>query len=148
MIEALVSRILPHRDSRTQTVDLILSVPESVNDIRDGDLVELIAGGEVQEKGFILPREALTEGIRGLWSCFVAVHDPDAGPEAHRLDRRDLEVVHQYADAVVVQGAIKEGDFILSSGLHKVAPGQRVQIELVEPESIDNGLGTDLAKKS
>jgi RND family efflux transporter MFP subunit len=147
-IEALVSRILPQRDSRTQTVDLILSVPESVNDIRDGDLVELVAGGEVHEEGFILPREALTEGIRGLWSCFVAVPDPDAGPEAHRLDRRDLEVVHQYADAVVVQGAIKEGDFILSSGLHKVAPGQRVQIEVVESESIHNGFKTDLAKKS
>ncbi|MDF1851821.1 MAG: efflux RND transporter periplasmic adaptor subunit [Verrucomicrobiales bacterium] len=134
--ELPILRILPQRDERTRTVDVILDAHDANLSIRDGDLVSVQRTLEIREPGFFLPRDALTESTRGLWACFVATHDPEAGPEAHRLDRRDLEVLHEYADSVFVRGSIKEGDWILPSGLQKIAPGQRVRIlEVNSPTS-------------
>ncbi|MEM7600046.1 MAG: hypothetical protein AAF357_01365, partial [Verrucomicrobiota bacterium] len=82
----------------------------------------------VESEGFFLPRDSLTESVRGLWACYVATLDEEAGPDAFRLDRRDLEVLHEYSDHVFVRGAIEEGDWVLANGLQKVAPGQRVKI--------------------
>lgn len=123
-----ILRILPQRDPRTRTVDVILDAHDIDLSIRDGDLVTVRRNLTVEEPGFFLPRDALTESTRGLWACYVATRDPEAGPEAHRLDRRDLEVLHEYADNVFVRGSIEAGDWILSSGLQKIAPGQRVRI--------------------
>lgn len=131
--ELVVSRILPLRDSVTRSIDVILSVPGEWNDrLRDGDIIEVIDSSSVNEKGVFLPRDALTESTRGLWACFVAMKDPEAGPEAHRLDRRDIEVIQEYADSVFVRGPLQTGDWVLSSGLQKVAPGQRVKVVKVK----------------
>ncbi len=87
---------------------------------------------EIETPGFFIPREALTESVRGLWACFVALPDSEAGPESYRLDRRDLEVLHEYSDRVFVRGAIQDGDWVLANGLQKVAPGQRVKVLAIE----------------
>ena len=132
-----VLRILPRRDPRARTVDVILDLGAADLSPRDGDLVTVQRTMRIDESGFFLPRDSLTESTRGLWACFVAVADPEAGPEAHRLDRRDLEVLHEYADTVFVRGALKAGDWVLSTGLQKIAPGQRVRIIEVESAESD-----------
>jgi RND family efflux transporter MFP subunit len=131
-----ILRILPQRDQRTRTVDVILDASKAELPLRDGDLVSVKRSLKIEEFGFFLPRDALTESTRGLWACFVATPDPEAGPEAHRLDRRNLELLHEYSDTVFVRGAIEEGDWVLSKGLHKIAPGQRIKIiEVDSPHS-------------
>ncbi|MDF1657510.1 MAG: efflux RND transporter periplasmic adaptor subunit [Verrucomicrobiales bacterium] len=127
-IDLEVLRILPQRDRQSRTVDVILALPENKGSLRDGDLVSAMRTETIDSEGFFLPRDSLTESVRGLWACYVATPDLEAGAEAHRLDRRDLEVLHEYSDQVYVRGAIREGDWVLSSGLQKVAPGQRVKI--------------------
>jgi len=126
--ELAVARILPARDPRTRTVDVILEVPAGVAGLRDGDFVSVRRRREVATDGFVLPRDALTESARGLWACFVLVPDPAAGGQARRLDRRDLELLHAEAGRVVVRGALEAGEIALAGGLHKVAPGQRVRL--------------------
>lgn len=141
LIELEVLRILPQRDRATRTVDVILSLPSNKHLLRDGDLVSALRTEVVETPGFFLPRDALTESVRGLWACYVALPDPEAGAEAHRLDRRDLEVLHEYPDRVFVRGAISEGDWVLANGLQKVAPGQRVKILGVEePRSLPDSI--------
>lgn len=132
-----VLRILPQKDPRTRTVDVILDASKRELPLRDGDLVTVRRNLRVEEKGFFLPRDSLTESTRGLWACFVATPDPEAGPEAHRLDRRDLEVLHEYSDTVFVRGGIEDGEWVLSTGLQKIAPGQRVRIIEVEAAHTD-----------
>ncbi|MEM9016025.1 MAG: efflux RND transporter periplasmic adaptor subunit [Verrucomicrobiota bacterium] len=126
-VVATVLRVLPQRDRRTRTVDVILSAPEGAN-LRDGDLVVAQRVEWIASEGFFLPRDALTESTRGLWACYVALPEQSAGDDAHRLDRRDLEIIHEYADLVYVRGALVEDDLVLASGLQKVAPNQRVRI--------------------
>ncbi len=143
-VELTVLRILPQRDRATRTVDVILAVPAEASSLRDGDLVSALRTAKIEEDGFFLPRDALTESVRGLWACYVAIPDPEAGPEAHRLDRRDLEVVHEYTDEVFVRGAIGEGDWVLENGLQKVAPGQRVKIIQVNETDPVSGIRKEI----
>ncbi len=73
---------------------------------------------------------ALTESSRGLWACYIA--EPVAsrdrlGSETHRLRRRELEVVHQEVDRVFVRGTLSAGELVVSEGLHRLVPNQRVR---------------------
>ena len=43
------------------------------------------------------------------------------------LEQRSVEVLHQESDRVLVRGTIKEGDRIVSSGIHRLVPGQVVR---------------------
>ncbi|MGC1480347.1 MAG: efflux RND transporter periplasmic adaptor subunit [Chthoniobacterales bacterium] len=118
-----VSRILPSRDERTQTVDVILAVPDG-SGLRDGDLVTVRRDRTVEDEGFSLPLDSLTESSRGLWACYV-VEDRDGDL---LLDRRDVEVVHAGVEEVFVRGSVRAGEKVVSGGLQKVAVGQRVRI--------------------
>ncbi|WP_197455330.1 efflux RND transporter periplasmic adaptor subunit [Stieleria neptunia] len=45
----------------------------------------------------------------------------------HRVERRDVEVLHTTADRVFVRGAIGAGDQIVASGVHRLVAGQSVR---------------------
>ncbi|MFW6299355.1 MAG: efflux RND transporter periplasmic adaptor subunit [Oceanicaulis sp.] len=64
----------------------------------------------------------LAEGRRGLWSVYV-LEPEDA---AFRLEPRPVEILHSEAERVYLTGAVEEGARILSAGVHRVTPGQRV----------------------
>lgn len=125
-----ITRILPQRNPQTRTVDVILTVPTDLakqGTLRPGDLVTVLLEKEIEEDGIILPSTALIEGSRGLWVCYVTVDDPELGEGAARIARRDLQIIHEYEDRVVVSGALSEADQVLASGLHKVSPGQAIK---------------------
>ncbi|MEM0896589.1 MAG: efflux RND transporter periplasmic adaptor subunit [Verrucomicrobiota bacterium] len=125
--ELSVTRILPTRLSGTQTVYVIMDLPLDATGLRDGDTVNVEQFKEIQKPGFFLPRDALTEGNRGLWTCYLVTEDEEIGSDASRLEPCDLEVIEAYADRVFVRGGLKSGDLVLAAGLQKVAPGQRVR---------------------
>ena len=119
------------RDARTRTLDVILAVEAGERDLRDGDLVDVAVPREIADTGFWLARTALTEGSRGLWSVYVA--RPLSSPEAravdlHQLERRQVEVLHAMEDRVYVRGALLEGEHVVSGGLQRLSPKQRVRI--------------------
>lgn len=128
-----ILRVAPVKDAITRTVDVILEVPPTTNTLRDGDLVTLANQRYIDSKGFFLPRDGLTESARGLWACFVTVKDDSAGPDAFRLDRRDLELIQEYAEWVYVRGPLSEGEKVISGGLGKLANRLRVEITEVAP---------------
>ncbi len=122
-----VTRILPQRDPLTRTIDIIVTPPSEIRDsLRDGDFITLKQVTAVSSPGFALPRDALTESVRGLWACYVAV--PTAEDGTYELQLRDLELLHEDADQAFVRGPLASGDLVLATGLHKHAPGQRVSV--------------------
>ncbi len=129
-----IARILPQRDSSTRTTDVILTLAGDENDLKPGDLLDVIYTKTVTETGFLVPRSALTESSRGLWACFVAEPAPKLSENAEQLRRADLEIIHSYTSSVVARGGIREGDRIVASGLQKVSAGQYIRIvETLEP---------------
>jgi len=135
--EARVRAVLPVRDPRTRTVDVILSLPGDAGAV-PGDIARLTVEETVDEPGFWLPADALAEGSRGLWTAYVAM-PLDAGRlpatgATHQLEPRTVEVLHQDGPDVYVRGALSTGDRVASGGLQRVVPYQEVRIE--EPAAV------------
>ncbi|MEM8953235.1 MAG: efflux RND transporter periplasmic adaptor subunit [Verrucomicrobiota bacterium] len=124
-IDGEVMRILPQRDVRVRTVEVVVGLPESEGSVvRDGDLLEVIMARQVNERGAWLPRSALTESARGLWGAYVV--EPDGS--LHVLERRQVEVIDESGDEVYVRGALRDGEAVVASGLHRLSPRQRVRV--------------------
>jgi RND family efflux transporter MFP subunit len=121
-----VERILPMRDGRLQTVDVILAPDAAISqEVRDGDLVEIGISRRIESPGFWLPRASLTESARGLWAVYAAVPSDDAR-DARRLETRQVEIVEQSGGCVFVRGALQSGDLVVVSGRQRLTPGIHV----------------------
>jgi len=130
---AELDAVLPLRGNGTRTVDVVFVLDETLaGDLRSGDAATLQLGHVVTEPGFWLPLEALMESARGLWAAYVAVPlpagDHSSDGATHLLDRRELEVLHQASGRVYVRGTLEPRAPVVSAGVHRVAPGQRVRL--------------------
>jgi len=129
-VPATVKAVLPVRGNASRTVEVILTLHTQFDGIRRGDLATLEIERKEPTSGFWLRMTALTESSRGLWACYVA--EPVApsdrlGSETHLLRRRELEVVHQEVDRVFVHGTLSDGELVVSEGLQRLVPDQRVR---------------------
>lgn len=94
-----------------------------------GELAYLEVGTKEPVRGAWLPDTAVTGGLRGTWLAYVAVPDGDGGAV---LESRTVTIEHASAGRLYVTGALRAGDRVVSGGLHRVAPGQRVRFETVK----------------
>ena len=143
-LEAHVRSILPERGSETRSVEVIMRLPKKTAGLRDGDLAELTIRSRVTASGLWLPMSALTEGARGLWSCYVAEPLPTherTDPVTHRIARRQLEVLHEESGRVFVRGTLRDGERVVVEGIQRLVPGQRVRIapDRIAQIRIDHG---------
>ncbi|OYP32268.1 HlyD family secretion protein [Rhodopirellula sp. MGV] len=121
-----------------------------------GEVIELIPPRDPTqrlENGVWLPSSALVRGAHGLWTTLV-IPAEDLNRKAIRVDvdvsaadgsgvprevefdppptgmvceRRAVEVLQTDGVYVLVQGMIREGDAVLSRGLHRVTAGTNVE---------------------
>jgi RND family efflux transporter MFP subunit len=124
-IAAQVRQVAPRKERRTRTVDVLLKIlkPEG---LVPGDLVEWPVATTVQAEGTWLPRNSLTSSKRGLWAVYIAI--PSEGTQHHQLERREVEVIHMASDLVFVQGAIRDGQIVVTDGIQRLVPAQRVSV--------------------
>ena len=131
-IQAQVVSILPEVDPITRTRTVVLGLAGiSVLDVAPGQTVrwELPEIIQLQGEGYWLPTDALTQGLRGLWSCYVLLppgSDQGAEPGSFAVSQQSVEVLHQDGDRVLVRGTIEPGNQIVASGVHRLVPGQWV----------------------
>lgn len=123
--DAVIERVVPARDASTRTWEVLVTI--DADHASDGDLVTILSERRVATAGFWVPRLALAESARGLWGCYVLVDD--AGPK--RVALRPVEVVHHKGERAYVRGALRDGERIVTSGAHKLAPDIRVSLDLV-----------------
>ncbi len=130
-LSGTVRALLPARNRETRTVDVVLTLSTKENALRHGDLVELELSQAIEKSGFWLPRSALTESSRGLWASYVAAPLGSSGPSSstHILKRRELELVHVDGDSVFVRGTLTNGELVVTEGLQRLVPNQRVALE-------------------
>ncbi|MEM7145618.1 MAG: efflux RND transporter periplasmic adaptor subunit [Verrucomicrobiota bacterium] len=144
-VGGVVERILPQRDARVRTVEIVLGLTDGEKGVvRDGDLLEVSLGRRVEERGAWLPRTALTESARGLWGAYVAEREGDW----HVLERRQLEVIDEAGAEVYVRGALGEGERVVASGLHRLSPGQRVNVMNLPGDDEDAGAGLTAVRRA
>lgn len=118
-------KLLPKLDptTRTQTAVFQLSFA-TAQELVPGQLVRLELTKTVSQGGFWVPHTALLESQRGLWSVYVVGRETAAGLTTAR--RQDVEALHTDSDRVLVRGTLRTGDQIITSGVHRIVPGQAI----------------------
>lgn len=138
---ATVTSILPEVDpqTRTQTVILTLDAADS-SQLSAGQTVRMELQESIATEGMWLPTASLTQGIRGLWTCYVLVPQETviSGLSETQLDEawsdetlfvvqpQSVEILHQEGDRVLVRGTLQPNDVIVASGAHRLVAGQAV----------------------
>lgn len=125
-VRARFSRVLPEVDlrTRTQTAVFELTADEAAG-VVPGQVARITMNDTVQAEGCWLPTAALSPGQRGLWSVYVVV-----GREGYEtIESRPVEVLHTEGERVLVRGTIQSKDRVVSGGVQRIVPGQRVKVQ-------------------
>ena len=130
-----VSRIEPRvdRDTRTRAVYVRLDhVSNGGNDNTtsshwvDGQVASLLipeTAHQIQENHFWVPSSALGRGGRGVWTLMVA----SGNATEAIIEKRAVEILKMNGDFSQVKGMIQPDERIVTSGLHRITPGMKVQ---------------------
>lgn len=110
-------------DVQSRSVTAIFDIAEGET-AQAGQVARLILDAPITEEGFWVPTSALAEGRRGLWSVYALAADGDG---TYRIEPHSVEALRVEADRIFVRGAVDDGALILSTGLQRVTPGQRVR---------------------
>jgi len=111
-------------DPVTRTIVVRASLPP-LEGLVDGELIALRVAQQFEQAGTWLPLAALSDGVRGLWVVQVVLPQDDG---SWRVESRDVQVLHAAAEQVFVSGALRDGERVIDSGIHRVAPGQTVRL--------------------
>lgn len=90
-----------------------------------GTIVRVEKPRVVAQRGFWMPRTALTRNVRGLWACFVVEPDGNGGA-IDVVHRRAIEILHEDDDRVFVRGTLSDGERVIVDGGRRVVDGQTV----------------------
>ncbi|WP_144865081.1 efflux RND transporter periplasmic adaptor subunit [Hyella patelloides] len=124
--KATVASILPEVNANTRTQVVVFNLDRSaIPQINPGQTVRLELTEEINTEGYWLPTDALNQGIRGLWTCYVLSESEDT--ENYQVKQHSVEIIHQQGDRVLVRGTLQPGDKIVANGTHRLVPGQQVK---------------------
>ncbi len=133
---AKLQTIRPDLNPTTRTVEVLFRLDSAGRVLRSGELAVLQHDQLQPIRGAWLPVEALTASERGLWSCYVPVPlrsedrrttERRLGP-THRIERRELELLHTQLDRVYVRGALQLRERVVSAGIQRLVPGLHVRL--------------------
>ena len=128
---APVSALVNDVNARTRTVAAIIELPAEL-EAADGQVIELVHRRRVVDSGFWVPTTALTEGLRGTWTVYSIERDGESG----FVRREAVEVLHAETDRAFVRGTLETSDQVISNGLHRVVPGQRVLVSTTPGDAV------------
>lgn len=126
---ARVESVLPQVDSLTRTQEVVLALEDAaIGRVSPGQTVQLQLAETIDTQGYWLPVSALTQGVRGLWNCYVVVPTAESGASEFEVRSQAVEILHQEGDRVLVRGTLQPGDRVVADGAHRMLPGQPVTI--------------------
>lgn len=114
----------PDLSPQTRTVTAVFDLVNGANGAAIGEVVRLTCEQTVPGRGTWLPRSALSEDIRGLWSV-LALHEDPQNP-GFVLKRETVEVIEVDGDRVFATGSVNDGRRVVADGVNRVVPGQHV----------------------
>ena len=125
--KAKVASILPEVNLNTRTQVVVFNLdPAAITRINPGQTVRLELLENIDTEGYWLPTEALSQGIRGLWTCYVVTESEDRS--GYRVQQQSVEIIYQRGDKALVRGTLESRDKIVANGTHRLVPGQLVKV--------------------
>lgn len=127
VFEGRVTALLPELDDASQTVTVVVALPTDTQPTI-GSTARLKLQDQQNEIGYWLPTSALVAGERGLWSAYVlGKPESETDDNLYEVNRREVEVLYTESDRAFVRGLLQPGEEIITSGTHRLVPGQLVQ---------------------
>lgn len=122
-VRAEVISVLPKIDPVTRTRIVRVKLLEPV-DLAFGQTGQLRIEQHITQSGAWIPLSAIEDGVRGLWTIKTAkgFEDPIVSVEA-------IEILHADEERAFVKGTFEPDARLILSGLHRIAPGQRIRIK-------------------
>ncbi len=124
-IPGTLREVSPSADPGTRTYQARVTLTNPPPSVQLGMTATLVAR---QERGGMvarLPLTAITQKEQGT-AVWVLPGDSN-GNGADRLDLRPVSVVAYAGDLAVVAGGLKDGDRVVTAGVHKLDAGQKVR---------------------
>ena len=127
LYSATITALLPEVDPETRTQVVVLQLEQAtVAQISPGQTVRVDRTETIASEGIWLPTTALTQDVRGLWSAYVLLPTKE-DDTVYEVQPQTVEILHQEENRTLVRGTVQQGDRIVSSGIHRLTPGQQVQ---------------------
>lgn len=133
-LPAKVSTVAANRRLATQTIDVVFTLENDTHKALAGDLVSLQLNLPVHERGAWVSRQALSSGVRGLWTLYIV----------ERIDGKDhviprsVEVLYSLKDKVYIRGPVRNDERYVVAGSHKLTPDQIVNIRPAQSITISS----------
>lgn len=120
-VTAKIASIRADVNQVTRTQDVLLDI-DTDGVLPFGELIELSLPERRFHVGYWVPVEALVEGKKGLWNVFAVQSDA----KGDLVSRRAVEVIHAETSRVYVTADLGKAAKLVSSGTHRVVPGQYI----------------------
>jgi RND family efflux transporter MFP subunit len=120
-INGRVQSIAQQRNRAMRTIDAVFSL-ETDNKpyLMTGDIVSISVSNQVEKKGAWVPVSSLANGVRGLWTLYVA----EQAQGGYLVKSRTVAVEYLEDDRAYITGAISDGDRVIVNGLQRLTPNQ------------------------
>ncbi len=125
-LPARLKSVVAQIDENTRSQEVIATLANTPeNKIVPGDIARLEVARSIPVDGYWLDTSAIVQAQRGLWECFVV--EPDKKGELGTTARRAVEVLQTEGNRVLVRGAVREGERVVVSAVHRLSVGQKVR---------------------
>lgn len=111
-------------EGQTRTMMVTFDVPAEA--VSRGELVNAVVQNWQEATGAWLPLRALSSDVRGLWRVYKVV---ETSGEPH-VRFENVQILYSDRNRAFVTGTISNGDIIISDGIDRLAPGQRVRLDV------------------
>ncbi|MGL4250227.1 MAG: efflux RND transporter periplasmic adaptor subunit [Aeromonas sp.] len=116
-------------DGQTHTRTARFQLNLDDQQLAEGQLITLLHRIGEPTRAYEVPLTALTQGLRGSWTLYLL---NDETPP--RLVSRDVTLLQQDGERAWISGALNGQERLVSDGLHKLVPGQRVTLATGEAD--------------
>lgn len=131
-LEAPLTSVANNLDWRTQTRLIRVQLPADSPAV-DGNTAYIQLPQTRQVSGFWLPEQALVGDVRGTWAVYaLAPEDADV----YRLHKHSVVAIYHYQGRVYVGAELADGTRVVSAGVHKLVPGQKVKLAAAEHSDV------------
>jgi RND family efflux transporter MFP subunit len=123
-VQASLVAVANNLDWRTQTRNIRVVLPRE-NAAVDGNTAYIRLPQRRVAEGFWVPQQALLEDLRGTWAVFALSGD---GGADFVVRKHSVQVLYHHRGRAYIQAELEDGRLIITEGLHRLAPGQRVRL--------------------
>lgn len=130
---AKVKTIGARVDFASKTIAVELELVNSTGNLFDGQIARLVLNEQREQSGVWVSVDSLVAGARGSWDVYILSEltedlPQSDGDDLKMVERRKVNVEYIGGGGAFISYGLSTGEWVVDSGIHKIAVGQLVKI--------------------